>query len=268
MLQVPPPAHEGFAATPGARLWYWDTGGPGEPLVLCHPASQSCQIWEYQKPALVAAGYRVIAYSRRGFHPSEPGESANPGTEVGDLEALFASLKLERAHVLGAAAGGGVAMRFAAKNPTCVRALVLAGSIVSPAEPEWQELYERLEIAAVRDVVSTAFIELGPTYRASQPAGTARFAELSALARPHGAARQPSGFELTWQAMAATRVPVFLVTGEADLYAPPPLQRLLAAHLPMAELATLRSVGHAPYWEAPADFNALVLNFLERHRSR
>ena len=43
---------------------------------------------------------------------------------------------------------------------------------------------------------------------------------------------------------------VLLLTGEADLYAPPPLQRMIAAHLPKHEMSTLREIGHAPYWEA------------------
>ena len=66
------PATEGYATVSGARLWYWDTGGDGEPLVLCHPASQSSQIWLYQQPAFAKAGYRVIAYARRGVYKSEP----------------------------------------------------------------------------------------------------------------------------------------------------------------------------------------------------
>lgn len=266
MSHAPDAAFEGFAAATGIKLWYSDTGGTGEPLVLCHPASQSSLIWEHQTPAFAAAGYRVIAYSRRGFYRSEAGAPADRGSEVGDLEAFLDHLGLASAHLLGAAAGGGVAMRFAAKHPRRVRSLVLAGSIVAPAEAEWQQLYDRLEIAAVREAVSTEFIELGPSFRASNPEGTARFAELSRLAKLNGAARQPSGFDLTWQAMEATRLPVFLLTGEADLYAPPPLQRLLANHLPDRELATLREVGHAPYWEAPDAFNALVLAFLARHR--
>jgi pimeloyl-ACP methyl ester carboxylesterase len=56
-----------------------------------------------------------------------------------------------------------------------------------------------------------------------------------------------------------------LLTGEADLYAPPPLQRMIATHLPRHEMVTLREVGHAPYWEVPAEFNRLVLDFLARH---
>jgi pimeloyl-ACP methyl ester carboxylesterase len=42
---------------------------------------------------------------------------------------------------------------------------------------------------------------------------------------------------------------------------------MIAAHLPRQETATLREVGHAPYWEAPAEFNRLVLDFLRRHPS-
>ena len=68
--------------------------------------------------------------------------------------------------------------------------------------------------------------------------------------------------------MEQLQVPVLLLTGEADLYAPPPLQRMIAAHLPRHEMSTLREVGHAPYWEAPAKFNRLVLNFLRRHPAR
>ena len=42
------------------------TGG-GQPIVLLHPATGSGLIWAYQQPAFVKAGYRVIAYSRRGY---------------------------------------------------------------------------------------------------------------------------------------------------------------------------------------------------------
>jgi pimeloyl-ACP methyl ester carboxylesterase len=40
----------------------------------------------------------------------------------------------------------------------------------------------------------------------------------------------------------------------------------MARHLPLHEIATIREVGHAPYWEAPEAFNGLVLDFLRRHR--
>jgi pimeloyl-ACP methyl ester carboxylesterase len=259
------PAVEGYAAVPGARLWYWDTGGDGEPLVLCHPASQSSQIWLYQQPVLAQAGYRVIAYSRRGAYKSDRGSEEDRGTLVGDLAALLDFLGLGKAHVLGAAAGGITALGFAVGHPARVISLVLAGTIFSPDEDEWRALYHRLGIANVRQSVSTEFLELGPSYRALNPEGVARFVELEHAAKPNGVVRQPLGVTVNWAAMEGLQTPVLLLTGEADLYAPPPLQRMIAAHLPKHETATLRAVGHAPYWEASAEFNRLVLDFLRRN---
>lgn len=268
-MQVPipdqVPVSEGLATAPGARLWYWDTGGDGEPLVLCHPGSQSSQVWLYQQPVFAEAGYRTIAYSRRGHYKSERGSEEERGTQVGDLTALLDALGVRRAHVLGAAAGGITAMAFAVAHPSRVISLVLAGTIVSPDEEEWRTLYGRLGLASVRQSAPTEFLELGPSYRALDPAGVARFVDLEHAAKTANALRQPVGAVVNWAAMGRLRVPVFLLTGEADLYAPPPLQRLIAAHLPRHELATLREVGHAAYWEAPAEFNRLVLDFLRRN---
>jgi pimeloyl-ACP methyl ester carboxylesterase len=260
------PAVEGFASVPGARLWYWDTGGDGEPLVLCHPASQSSQIWLYQQPVLAKAGYRVIAYSRRGVYKSDLGSDDNRGTQVGDLAALLDFLGLRNTHLLGSAAGGITAMGFAVAHPARVASLVLAGTIFSPAEEEWKTLYHRLGIAEVRLAVSTQFLELGPSYRAINPQGVARFVELEHAAKPHGVVRQPLGVTVNWAAMQRLQMPVLLLTGEADLFAPPPLQRMIAAHVPKHEMLTMREVGHAPYWEAPAEFNRLLLGFLRRNR--
>jgi len=65
---IPPqaPVREGLAPLPDVRLWFWDTGGPGEPIVLLHPGTGSSASWIYQQPVFAAAGLRVIAYSRRG----------------------------------------------------------------------------------------------------------------------------------------------------------------------------------------------------------
>src|SRR5438105_5842638 len=95
-LPVPPqvPAKEGLAVLSATRLWYWDTGGTGQPVVLLHPATGSSQIWGYQQPGFATAGYRVIAYSRRGYYKSDPVPQANPGTASGDLLDLLNFLQI------------------------------------------------------------------------------------------------------------------------------------------------------------------------------
>src|SRR5689334_12789341 len=61
------PAKEGVAPVAGTHLAYWDTGGNGPAIVLLHPATGTARIWSYQQPVLAKAGFRVIAYSRRGY---------------------------------------------------------------------------------------------------------------------------------------------------------------------------------------------------------
>src|SRR5215471_14330796 len=61
---------EGLADLPGAKLWFWDTGGSGPIVILLHANTGSGAFWPYQQPALAKAGYRVIGYSRRGCYKS------------------------------------------------------------------------------------------------------------------------------------------------------------------------------------------------------
>ena len=258
---------EGFADAGGVRLWYWDTGGDGEVLLLSHPGSQSSLIWQYQQPYFAKAGYRVIAYSRRGHYRSEHGPANDPGTTVADLANLLDHLDVDRVHLLGAAAGGITAMAFAIAHPERTRSLILAGSIVSPDEDEWRDMFGRLEMAEARQHMSAAFLELSASYRAGNPAGTELFEHRSTQGRTNGPVSQPSGVSVKWNVMENLQTPVLLLTGEADLYSPPSLQRLFAQHLRNYELAVVPESAHAVYWEQPGQFNRIVLDFLRRQRA-
>jgi pimeloyl-ACP methyl ester carboxylesterase len=109
------------------------------------------------------------------------------------------------------------------------------------------------------------FQELSPSYRAGNPEGVAAWLELQHQAmtgaRINPKAKQP----LTWARLETIRQPTLLVTGESDLYTPPSLLRMQAQHMPHAEVALIAEAGHSPYWEQPAVFNKLLLDFLGRH---
>ena len=57
------------------RLHIDDSGGGGRPVVLIHGWPLSAQAWEPQVSVLQTAGYRVVAYDRRGFGRSDKPES-------------------------------------------------------------------------------------------------------------------------------------------------------------------------------------------------
>jgi pimeloyl-ACP methyl ester carboxylesterase len=258
------PAHEAVADLPSTKLWYWDTGGAGRPVVLMHAATHSAAGWVYQQPVLAAAGYRAIGYSRRGYFRSDPGDPANPGVAADDLDNLIRHLNLGTVDLVAAAQGGFFALDFALAYPGKIRSLTIVSSLMGIADADYAAVNDRLRPAFFAGLPHE-FKELSPSYRAGNPEGLAAWLELQhkALAGPHiiPVVKQP----LTWARLETIRQPTLLMTGESDLYTPPALLRMQALHMPHAEVATIAEAGHSPYWEQPAQFNRLLLDFLARH---
>src|SRR5579863_8962706 len=227
-VRAPAPASETHAELPGVRLWYHNTGGSGVPVVFLHAATGSSRVWEYQIPAFIAAGYRVIAFDRRGWgrtviEPAGP----QPGTGAEDLLGLLDLLGIDRVHVAGTAAGAFVALDFALSYPRRVRSLVIANTIGGVQDQDFLELGRRIRPPQF-DALPPEFRELGPSYRAANAEGTARWMDLEKISRPAGprAAAQPMRNRITWSLLETIQAPTLLLTGGADLYAPPPLLRL------------------------------------------
>src|SRR4030095_5991504 len=137
-------ARDTYAELPGVRLWYKDTGGSGAAVVFLHSNTGSSQNWEHQIPAFTAAGYRVIAYDRRGWGRSMAQPGAQPGTSADDLHALMKSLGIDRFHLLGTAGGGFVAFDYALSFPEQLRSIVVAHSIGGILDEDYLELGRRL----------------------------------------------------------------------------------------------------------------------------
>ena len=107
LAQNAAPVRAETAPVPGVRLFYVDSGGKGTPVIFLHAASGSSLVWEHQIRAFTSAGYRFIAYDRRGWGRSVVNlEGPQPGTAADDLEALREHLKLDSFHLVGTAAGG------------------------------------------------------------------------------------------------------------------------------------------------------------------
>ena len=256
-----------YAAIPGARLYYIDTGGGGVPVVFLHAATGSSQSWEHQIPAFTAAGYRLISFDRRGRGRTEivPATGPQPGSGADDLLALMDVLRTDRFHLVGTAAGAFTALDFAVSWPGRLQSLVVANSIYGVQDREHLALTERLRPQPLFNQLPHDFRELGPSYRAAHPEGTQRWSALERCGRPPELLPpQVTRNRLTFALLEAITLPVLLITGDADLYAPPPVQRALADRLPHAESLLIAEAGHSAYWEQPATFNRAVLAFIQR----
>ncbi len=97
------------------QLHVEDTGGTGRPVVLIHGWPLSGESWAAQVPALHDAGFRVIAYDRRGFGRSEkPDHGYDYDTLADDLAGLVVDLDLRDAVLVGFSMGGGEVARYVA----------------------------------------------------------------------------------------------------------------------------------------------------------
>ena len=98
---------------------YYEDHGSGKPIVLIHGWPLSGRSWEAQVPALIAAGYRVITYDRRGFGwSSQPWTGYDYDTLAADLHGLMTHLDLKNATLVGFSMGGGEVARYVATYGT------------------------------------------------------------------------------------------------------------------------------------------------------
>jgi len=262
-LPAQAPAKEGWAQLADTRLFYWDTGGDGPPIVLLHPFTGSALIWGYQQPAFARAGYRVIGYSRRGYYNSAPFEKDKPGTGAEDLRQLVDALFIRRFHAVASAGGGSIAADFAlsyqdrllsltnSSNSFGVRDGTIGKAAASIRPKMWDDIPPEVR-------------ELGPSYRAANPEGVRQWSELEHKAHVGSGSRQPLKNELTQAKLKELKLPTLLIAGAADLVTPPAIARMLAAEIPDSELVVAPEAGHSVYWEQPDIFNRAVLDFIGR----
>jgi pimeloyl-ACP methyl ester carboxylesterase len=234
--------HEGYAELSGARIFYVDSGGGRVPVVLMHPATGSSRVWEYQIPAFTAAGYRVIAFDRRGWGRTIVEQTVDPAgpqpsTGADDLKGLLDHLGVDRVHLVSTTAGAFVALDFAHSFPQRVRSLVVTNTIGGVLDADFLEFGRRLR---------------PPQFDALPPEG------------PRAPA-QPMRNRLTFSLLESIRLPVLLLTGGADLYAPPAVMALFAVRIKNSESLVIPDAGHSTYWEQPEVFNREVLDFVGRH---
>jgi pimeloyl-ACP methyl ester carboxylesterase len=256
----------GYAELPGVKLWFTDTGGSGVPLLLLHANTGTSAIWQPQVGAFARAGYRVIAFDRRGYGKSiaDPASGPQPGTIAGDLDALADHLKLDRFHLLGVAGGGFVALDYAAWRPQRLRALVIGASTGQIADKEIADFAARIDIPGLRQQPAV-YREVGPSYRGANPDGAKRWREIEEHSRQSGVPDQPLRTPNTFAKIAAIPTPTLVIAADADLLAPPALMAIWAAHMKNHEWAVVPDAGHAVTWERPEAFNEKLLAFVGRY---
>ena len=259
-------ATEGVLSMPGgAGLYYWDTGGTGPAILLCHPGRGSALSWPYQQPFFAAKGIRTIAYSRRGHYRSPAGAADQAGTYADDVNALLNHLNVDKVHILGLAAGGVTVSDFVVSFPHKVLSMTIVCSLFGLWDKDIDERSDFILPKEYRDLPPD-FKELGPSYRWANPQGVKAWLEMEKASRGDGSrVRQKAKSKVTWDKLRQLKLPTFFITGGADLYQPPSMMRAAAREIPWSETLVVPEAGHALQWEQPNVFNRVVLDFIQRN---
>jgi 3-oxoadipate enol-lactonase len=260
----------GFADLNGAKIYY-EVEGSGHTLVMIHAGIADRRMWDDQFHEF-AKDYRVVCYDMRGYGQTAPVEGEFYGHE--DLYGLLKFLKIDKAYVMGCSKGGGVAMNFTLEHPDIAAGLIMVCSgpggfeFDEPPPPQWDELVAAFKAG---DLEKTAMLETEIWVDGTRPSDQVdarvrdKVTAMNMIALKNEKLGLGKDVELdppSAKRLSEIHVPTLLIVGEYDT---PYLTA--AANYMEANIATSKKVllptAHVPSMERPAEFNALVREFLD-----
>jgi len=247
----------------GAELHGERWAGDGPVLILLHEGVSDLRGWR-ETAEILCAGAEVVAYDRRGYGRTGPGPEAF--THVDDLLAVLDRFTDGPAWLVGASAGGGLALDAALIAPERVAGLILIAPAVTGApepelDPATQALSDRLDAAYnANDTAEINRLETwlwldGPAQPEGRVSGPARdlALDMNAVIMGHGQPEERGGTDTgAWDRLGEIRVPVTVACGDLDVPFLASRSRELADRLPRGRHEVLAGFAHQPYLEQPA----------------
>jgi non-heme chloroperoxidase len=265
---------------------YYEDHGSGQPVVLIHGYPLSSASWEKQVPVLLDAGFRVIAYDRRGFgKSSQPTSGYNYDTFAQDLRQLITHLKLKDFVLVGFSMGGGEVARYIGKygSKNVSKAVIIGGVppylLKTADNPEGVDgaVFEGIKkaVAADRYAFFTEFFK--NFYNTDVHLGK-RVSEQAIQASWNTAAIASGTASLvcvdTWHEdfrkdVEKIEVPTLVIHGDSDRIVPFASAGQRTAKLVKgAELVVIKDGPHNVGWTYAEEVNRALVKFLAKQSAR
>jgi pimeloyl-ACP methyl ester carboxylesterase len=253
-----------FETVHGRKI-YFEVHGDGEPLILMHHGFGCVKIWGTIWPSLVAAGFKVVMFDRRGFGLSEGGDDffdfyvsdRYRPESVEELRIIKERLSIGRCHLVGQCEGGVVGVDYSVKYPDEVKTLTVAST----------QCYSEMtmkELNAVRLV--TSFAGLAPELQAKVRDWHGERAErfYNQFANK-GGAYGVDFFDLRPELPFVPCPTLVLYPDRSSIF---DVEQSIGFYrnLIKGELAVFPRCGHNTYDQRPEDYVKTILDFIARNR--
>jgi 3-oxoadipate enol-lactonase len=239
------------------------------PLVFLHGIGGAARVWRGQLGAF-GDRYRALAWDMPGYGGSAPLPSVSIPALANALKDFLGSIGAAKPVLVGHSIGGMIVQQLLTHDPILAESVVLAQTSPAFGKPDgdWQKefldarlgpldrgetmasLAPRVIADLVGDHADPDGIELACACMASVPEASYRAMMMSML-----------GFDLR-KSLAQICVPTLAIAGTKDKNAPAPMVKKMASFIPNATYVELEGVGHLAALEQPAEFNAVLDDFL------
>ena len=260
---------------------YFEDHGTGDPVILIHGWPLSHKMWEAQEAALIAEGYRVIAYDRRGFGAStQTWDGYDYDTFAEDLAELINHIGVSDVTLVGFSMGGGEVARYIGKYGTGkVKKAVLMSSVTpylakADNNPDGVDssVFDGMlsGLSANRPNFLKSFVKNFYNYGTDETSVTDNNINydwnIAVMASPKGTLDCVKAFANTdfRDDLAKFDVPTLVLHGDSDNIVPIAVSGTKAHELlPNSQMVILEGAPHGITVSHPKEVNAALLSFLQ-----
>ena len=268
----------------GDSIHYIDVG-EGDPIVLVHGVMGDYRTWEAQTEAF-SRNHRVIAYSLRYGYPNkqilDSTADYSLSQNIKDLTELIKTLNLEPVHLVGHSSGAFAALLTTMENPELIRSITLGEPPVMPLlknvpggdtleQNFGKTIFPGIEAFKNNEDEKAAEIFVNAVMGDSQyfTKSSQRFREviMANVVQLKGSFLYPkSGFPpVSCDDLKKINTPVLLLQGDRSPLFFIKIIDELDRCLSNKERVTLPNASHGLEYENPAEFNKIVLGFIDKH---
>lgn len=265
---------------------YYETHGQGEPLIFVPSTAYSGDVWKPSQMPL-ASSLNLIFHDPRGCGRSVASQGVYTIEQMAlDIVALMDHLKIPAAHFIGHSMGGRIALSLAQNFPGRVKSLIMAASGSGPAARPGSDCIPGLPHRMVVELVELGFEKFiydeivesdtffTKDYRATHRKEVEDFFKLAwathaklgpfihlCIARHN--------FEATHR-LADVQAPTLVLIGEADTVGSNHIaqSKVLVERIPGATMKVLKGQSHGFFWQAPAETNAVILDWVRQQSEK